>query len=107
MKPIQNLSVEYSCSYVHFVPDPDTSSTFINVITANYNFTKDIWIKLFAQNSTADKKVYLYGLFGWRFKPPFGALYLIYSHDQYRLTEGPFSSDNFFLKLTLPISVLK
>ncbi len=107
IKLIQNLSLDYTSSVVHFIPDIDASSTFINVVTANYNFTKDIWIKVFAQNSTANEKVYLYGLFGWRFKPPFGALYLIYSHDQYMLTEGPFKSDNFFLKLTLPISILK
>jgi len=107
VKIIQNLSLDYTSSIIRFVPDTEMSSTYINVITANYNFTKDIWIKVFAQNSTVNDKVYLYGLFGWRFKPPFGALYLIYSHDQYDLTEGPFRSDSFFLKLTVPVSILK
>ena len=107
VKLLQNLSMDYTSSVIHFEPDTTRSSTFINVVTANYNFTKDIWIKLFAQNSTVDEKVYLYGLFGWRFKPPFGALYLIYSHDQFFLPEGPFRVNNLFLKFTLPISVLK
>ncbi len=107
VKPAKNLSLEYSSSYLRFVPDPDTSSTFINVVTVNYNFTKDIWIKVFAQNSTDNEKIYVYGLFGWRFKPPFGALYLIYSHDRYQLPENPFISDSFFLKITLPITILK
>lgn len=107
IKLFQNLSLTHSTSYVRFVPDTDMSSTILNVLTANYNFTNDIWIKIFAQNSTANNKFYIYGLFGWRFKPPFGALYLIYSHDEYLLPGLPVQSDNFFLKLTLPVSILK
>jgi hypothetical protein len=107
VKPVKNFSLEYSSSYLRFVPDPDTSSTFINVVTVNYNFTNDIWIKLFAQNSTNNERIYVYGLFGWRFKPPFGALYFIYSHDRYQVPESPFISDSFFLKITLPITILK
>ena len=103
VKLIKNLSVDYTSSVVHFEPDPDTSSTFINIVTANYNFTRDIWIKVFAQNSTATDKVYIYGLFGWRFKPPFGAIYLIYSHDQYVITGIPLRTDSYFMKITLPI----
>lgn len=107
VKPVKNLSIEYNTSYLRFVPDPDSSSTFINVLTANYNFTNDLWIKLFAQNSTNNERIYIYGLFGWRFKPPFGALYLIYSHDNYVLAESPVRLDSFFLKLTLPIALVK
>ena len=107
VKPIKNLSLEYSTSYLRFVPDNDRSSTFINVLTSNYNFTNDLWIKLFAQNRTSDERIYIYGLFGWRFKPPFGALYLIYSHDNYILADSPVSLNSFFLKLTLPIAIVK
>lgn len=107
VKPVKNLSLEYSTSYLRFVPDPDSSSAFINVLTANYNFTNDLWIKLFAQNNTSNERFYIYGLFGWRFKPPFGAIYLIYSHDSYELAEGPVLLDSFFVKLTLPIAILK
>jgi hypothetical protein len=107
IKPVRNLSLEYSSSYLRFAPDPDTSSTYINVATVNYNFTSDVWVKLFAQNSTDNKRFYVYGLFGWRFKPPFGALYLIYSHDRFRLPESPYRSDSFFLKITLPLTILK
>ena len=107
VKPFKNLSLEYSTSYLRFVPDPDSSKTFINVLIANYNFTNDLWIKLFAQNSLSDERVYIYGLFGWRFKPPFGALYLIYSHDNYLLDGNTVRLDSYFLKLTLPITVVK
>ncbi|HBZ21060.1 MAG TPA: hypothetical protein DEO60_08035 [Bacteroidales bacterium] len=107
IKPVKNLSLEYSTSYLRFVPDPDSGSTFINVLTVNYNFNNDLWIKVFAQNSTSNERVYLYGLFGWRFKPPFGALYLIYSHDSNVLTDIPARLDSFFVKLTLPLTVVK
>ncbi len=107
IKLFQNLSLSYTANILNFVPDDDNNSTFINVITANYNFTNDLWLKLFAQNSTLNENIYFYGLVGWRFKPPFGAIYLIYSHDQYGEDAGLPDSDNFFVKLTYPITILK
>jgi hypothetical protein len=77
------------------------------VVTLNYNFTKDLWLKLFAQNSTQNENIYIYGLLGWRFKPPFGAVYFIYSHDQYGEDSVMPDTDNFFVKLTYPITILK
>jgi len=74
----------------------------------NYNFTNDLWVKVFAQNSTSTSKFYFYGLAGWRFKPPFGALYLIYSHDQEAELMGDLArADALFLKFTLPIAVIR
>jgi hypothetical protein len=107
VKLFQNLSLSYSANVLKFAPDDDNNSTFINVVTANYNFTKDLWLKLFAQNSTKDESVYFYGLVGWRFKPPFGAVYIIYSHDHYDEDAGIPNTDNFFVKLTYPITILK
>jgi hypothetical protein len=107
IKLFEKLSLTYSANLLIFKPDPNKNSTWINVLTTSYNFTNNLWLKLFAQNSSVNDKVYLYGLFGWRFKPPFGALYLIYSHDEFD-NNGFFpKSDNFFLKLTFPVSVLK
>ena len=106
IKLFQNLSLSYTGNILKFSPDDDNNSTFINVISANYNFTKDMWIKVFAQNNTKNNNIYFYGLAGWRFKPPFGALYLIYSRDQYAEDAGLPNTDNFFLKLTYPISLL-
>lgn len=106
IKLIQNLSLSYSANILKFNPDVDNNSTFINVVTANYNFTKDLWLKVFAQNNTKNNNIYLYGLMGWRFKPPFGALYLIYSHDYYGEETGIPNTDNFFVKLTYPIYIL-
>jgi len=108
MKITEKLAAEYSGDLIKFVPDVENSSTFINVMSLNYNFTKDLWIKVFAQNSTSSSKVYFYGMTGWRFKPPFGALYLIYSHDQEAELVGEMAyADAVFLKLTLPITVIR
>ncbi len=108
MKITEKLAAEYNGDLIRFTPDVDSSSTFINVLSFNYNFTKDLWIKVFAQNSTGHGKVYFYGMAGWRFKPPFGALYLIYSHDQMAEVLGDLArADAIFLKLTLPISVIR
>ncbi|MDX2415710.1 MAG: DUF5916 domain-containing protein [Bacteroidales bacterium] len=103
IKLFQNLSLSYSTQLLNFNPDPENRSTFINIVSANYNFNKDLWIKTFVQNSQTNNKAYLYGMFGWRFKPPFGALYLIYSHDQFHMDEGFVRMDNFFVKLTYPV----
>jgi hypothetical protein len=108
VKITEKMAVEYSGDYIKFTPDEENLSTLINVLSINYNFTKDLWIKLFAQNSTSDSKVYFYGLAGWRFKPPFGAIYLIYSHDQEAEIMGDLArADAVFLKFTLPISIIR
>lgn len=106
VKLINNLALSYSANILKFNPDPGNNSTVINIVTANYNFTKDLWLKLFAQNSTQNKNIYLYGLLGWRFKPPFGALYVIYSRNQFGDQSAQPNSANFFLKLTYPISLI-
>jgi hypothetical protein len=108
VKLTEKMAVEYSGDYIQFTPDEEEMSTLINVLSLNYNFTKDLWVKLFAQNSTASSKVYFYGLAAWRFRPPFGAIYLIYSHDQEAELMGVLQrTDALFLKFTLPIYVIR
>lgn len=108
MKITEKMAVQYSGDIIQFTPDEENLSTFINVLSLNYNFTKDLWIRVFAQNSTSNSKIYFYGMTGWRFKPPFGAVYLIYSHDQEAELMGELArADALFLKLTLPISILR
>ena len=108
MKITEKFSAQYSGDLISFDPDPENSSTLINVLSLNYNFTRDLWIRVFAQNSSQNSRIYVYGMTGWRFRPPFGALYLIYSHDQVAEIMGdPAQADAIFLKLTLPITVFK
>lgn len=82
-KPVKKISVDYSFNRLSFSPDTTNASTFINILTVDYNFTRDLWIRLLAQNNSSEERLYFYGLFGWRFKPPFGAVYLIYTSDQF------------------------
>lgn len=105
IKPVRNLSLSYTANWLTFNPDPGENSTFINVVTLDYNFTKDLWLRVFAQNSSATDKIYVYGLFGWRFKPPFGAVYLIYSHDEYESPSNWIKTNNLFFKLTFPLAI--
>jgi hypothetical protein len=108
MKITEKLAAQYSGDLINFTPDEDNISTFINVFSLNYNFTKDLWVRVFAQNSTSTSKIYFYGMTGWRFRPPFGAVYLIYSHDQEAELMGDLArADALFLKLTLPISIMR
>ena len=109
MKFSKKLAFEYNANYLKFSPDTTNQSAFINIISLNYNFTKDLWIKVFAQNNTNDNRFYIYGLFGWRFKPPFGAVYLIYTRNEMKLVPDNIyqNSDIIFLKLTYPINITK
>ncbi len=106
IKPVRNLSLGYTANWVKFTPDEEGNSTFINVLTLDYNFTKDLWLRVFTQNSSATDKFYIYGLFGWRFKPPFGAVYLIYSHDEFESASNWVMTNNLFFKVTFPLVLL-
>jgi len=102
------FAVEYDFQRIWYEPDTTNSSTFINVLSVYYNFTKDLWIKVFAQNNSTIDRIYVYGLFGWRFKPPFGAVYLIYTRDELNVIPDNYGAqeDVFYLKLTYPIVIL-
>lgn len=84
--PFEKATIEYSFQKLNFDPNDEDEyqNTTINILTLNYNFTPDLWIKLFTQNNSATRRIYFYGLIGWRFIPPFSAVYLIYTFDDYR-----------------------
>ncbi len=100
--PFKNLTLQYSLEKVEFTPDLESESTIINIINLDYNFTRDMWIKIFAQNNSNSDRIYFYGSFGWRFIPPFSALYLIYTYDDYKYGVPQIHSKNkvLFLKLS-------
>lgn len=104
----KKLSVSYEFDYLNFSPDPGGQSTILNVLGLDYYFTRDLWMRVFTQHNTSNDKIYLYGLFGWRFKPPFGALYLIVNSDNYYDfdRQSDLHSDIIFLKLTYPLSLV-
>ncbi|MBA7580963.1 hypothetical protein ES708_22862 [subsurface metagenome] len=111
-QPLNKLNLRYSVSWLNFEPDTIAysnirleHSTLLNILTVDYYFTNNLWLRLFAQHNTYNEKVYLYGQFGWRFKPPFGAVYLIYAGDNFYNHEDKLYYDHktIFLKFTYPI----
>ena len=109
-KLTNNWALEYSFQHVNLEPDPDGQSTTLQILTTDYNFTPDLFLRLFTQYNSANSRFYLYGLFGWRFIPPFGTLYVGYTADQFDLVDAPFERDNqrtLFVKLRLPIELIR
>ena len=106
---LKKLTASYEFKYLHFSPDPKSESTVLNITGLGYYYNKDLWLRIFAQHNTNNNRIYFYGLAGWRFKPPFGALYLIYSSDNYEdvLFPDKIVSNILFIKLTIPITVIK
>lgn len=80
---IEQLAITYSVQKLDFSPDSSNNSTILNVITLNYNFDRDLWFRLLAQTDNQENRFYFYGLFGWRFFPPFSAVYLIYTTNRF------------------------
>lgn len=103
----KKLSVDFELHNISYTPDIDRSSTTLSVLGLGYYFNKDLWIRIFTQHNSQSDRFYFYGLFGWRFKPPFGALYLILNSDNYQDFDSmnQIRSQIAFLKLTFPISV--
>ncbi|MFC2081118.1 DUF5916 domain-containing protein [Bacteroidota bacterium] len=114
VQPLPRLNLGYNVSWLNFEPDTIAysnirleHSTLLNILTADYYFTNNLWLRLFAQHNTYNERIYLYGQFGWRFKPPFGAIYLIYAGDDFYNHEDKlyYNHETLFLKFTYPIGL--
>jgi hypothetical protein len=107
LKVFNKLAVEFKPRYIQFSPETkDFKTAFINSISTTYNFTNNLWIKFILQTNSSNDKIYVYGLTGWRFKPPFGYLYFIVNHTEYMDSQGVFQNKYIgFLKLTYPITI--
>jgi len=105
-----NFSLEYRFRHLRLRPDPDGRSTVQNVLTSDYNFTPNLYLRLFTQLNSRNDRFYIYGLLGWRFAPPFGALYVAYTSDSFTDLDGvspPFPRYRqrvLFVKLTMPLT---
>lgn len=108
IKATSKLSLEMESNFIRYVPDEITHS-FVNIATVQYNFTKDLWIQVFAQNNTENQRIYVYGKAGYRFKPPFGAVYLVYSRNDEFLPDEhvDFNQEIWYVKFTYPINAGK
>jgi hypothetical protein len=103
---VQNkFSVEYELQKLNFKPDPETESTWLNIIMLNYQFSPDLFVRLFTQHRTENNRIYVYGLFGWRFKLPNSAIYFVYTRDDFDQSGLRWAHNEiFFLKLAYDFS---
>ena len=105
------LSLSHKFQVVRFSPDNSNKNAVVNVLSGDYNFSADIFLRLFSQHNSSNDRIYVYGLFGWRFIPPFGAFYLAYTADRfdrlddYYLPIGRENERSFFVKCTVPINL--
>ena len=76
-------------------------------MTLDYNFNRDLWLRLLTQTDQQEDRLYFYGLFGWRFLPPFSAIYLIYTTDQFDHLdyENKVRNEILFLKLSYQFGI--
>jgi hypothetical protein len=93
-RPDEHIALHYSFKKLIYTPDTESLSTQLNILSMDYNFTRDIWLRILAQHSTRAERLYFYGLFGWRFQPPFGAVYLVYTVDENQPLDQQFKNQN-------------
>jgi len=104
-RPNKHIALRYSFRDLDYSPDPSTSSMQLNILSMDYNFTRDFWLRILAQHNTRQEQLYFYGLLGWRFRPPFGAAYLVYTVDENQPLDQQFKNRNrvLFIKLSYQI----
>ncbi len=95
----QDLSLEYSLSRLHLVPDPESESTWIHRLRVTQYFTKDLFLKLFFQTNSAIDKRNLQVVFVYRFQPPFGLFQLAYQKGTAKFGEKGEQGNTLFVKL--------
>ncbi|MGB8951157.1 MAG: DUF5916 domain-containing protein [Candidatus Aminicenantales bacterium] len=98
-KLTQDFSLEYALTRLTYTPDPEKENTWIHVIRATNNFTKDLFIKVFYQVNSAIDKKNIQVLFVYRFQPPFGLIQLAYQKGTVRFGEMGTQGHTFFLKI--------
>jgi hypothetical protein len=91
--------LEYSLTRLELDPDPDNETTWINVLSAVYNFNPDNFIKVFFQTNTAIEKVNVQAAWVWRFMPPFGSLQVAYQRGTSETGEVSEQGNTLFTKL--------
>ena len=96
---VKDLSVEYGLTRLVFRPDPESDSTWIHSLRTTYNFTSDLFLKLYWQTNSAIDKVSVQALFVYRFQPPFGLIQLAYQRGSTVFGVAGERTDTLFMKV--------
>jgi len=94
------LSVEYELTRLRLEPDPENESTDIHVVRSVYNFTPDLFFKVFFQSSSAIDRKNVQAVFVWRYRPPFGTVQVAYERGTAAFGERSEQGNTLFLKLS-------
>lgn len=79
---LPKLTASYSFSDLRLNPDPEEDSARRHVLRLEYAFTPDLYWRIFGQFNDSTNRFYLYTVFGWRYDPPFSAVYITYTRDE-------------------------
>lgn len=74
----QDLSLEYSLTWLTKEPDPDNQSTWIHTLRVTQYFTPDLYFKVFFQTNSSIDKQNIQVVCVYRYQPPFGLIQLAY-----------------------------
>jgi hypothetical protein len=94
------LSVEYEWTRLRLEPDPEEESTDIHVLRTVYNFTPDLFLKVFFQSNSAIDRENVQAVFVWRYRPPFGTVQVAYERGTAPFGERSEQGDTLFLKFS-------
>jgi hypothetical protein len=94
------LSVEYELTRLRLEPDPENESTDIHVLRTVYNFTPDLFLKVFFQSSSAIDRKNVQAVFVWRYRPPFGTVQIAYERGTAAFGERSEQGNTMFLKFS-------
>jgi len=100
---IPRLTAAYSFIHLNLDPDPDLESSTIHILRLEYAFTPDLYWRVFGQTNSINRRFYLYSVFGWRYNPPFSAIYITYTRDRFEVADRPYlieSHPMLFLKIS-------
>lgn len=96
---VKNLSTEYALTRLVFNPDPEGDSTWIHSLRTTYNFTNDLFLKLYYQVNSSIDKVAVQALFVYRFQPPFGLIQFAYQRGSTVFGVAGERTDTLFMKI--------
>ncbi|MFQ5790613.1 MAG: DUF5916 domain-containing protein, partial [Acidobacteriota bacterium] len=99
-KITDELSFEYSVTRLWSDPDPGERSTVIHVLRGVQSFTKDLFLKLFFQTSSAIDRRNVQAVFVWRYKPPYGSIQVAYQRGTAAFGERSEQGNTLFVKFS-------